>query len=896
MKQRLWLVVGLVLLLSVTANVFAKPRPKPKLLTKPEYLATKATEDTVFFDNFESDTLKWDSMDIAVQEPFWHIDTYSPIGAYSGHHWWCGTNQFAGSWTTSPGYGCGWVQMLYSPDFDLSTVTADSIQLGFYHYYNVEPPSVTDDWDCVNLWGSTDGGGNWFILRPDTFLSEGGGAAAYNLKNSYAWKYTGMFPDSIPIPGWGGSNGAWKYVVFDLSAYKGGNLSLRFATVSDPAEADEDGGPYNGAWYMDNIAIDTISLGGTRGNIFLDDAELGNIGWTVGSKTPVYNWHQTTYRAKSATHSWYCGNEITKLYTWGQSDGIVSPYIDLTPVQNTQPCYLDFAIWADVTDDGTNPPESVLDNWVVDVSEDSGKTWRGITGFVYLDASLAWTTHSATNGVLELNDYIGKVIKVRIAFSSDGDTLYGEGLYVDDFIITGKTREPLPPANTVLLVDNDGNAVDLKDESWTKYMEASLANLGYRYSLATIGSNKVMPAGYLEQFPVVVWNLGSNYDGRVGASYMALTPYDQENIKSYLDNGGKLWMSGQTYMGFSSPVLDTTVHSNLWSDYLHLAPDNGWFSSTCYTGTGVASDPIGDGLYDSLLYAPLNGSGIGWTFPNYGYGLTPDPAFSDAAGFLTDDGGNFNGIRYWDGVSGNYQMVYTSFPFEAISSQLKRDTLASRIIQWLLPGTPEYMPPAVPTGLTATQQYDSVVCAWTANSEPDLAGYNVYRALQVGLPVWVKIGTVATNSFVDKSITDGDIYHYAVTAFDDKLPPNESVFSSWFYLQITSWKGVEGEPVKSTPRSFSLGQNNPNPFSRSTNIQFALPAQSQVRLVVYNITGQQVRTLVDENLSPGYHNITWNGRDQSGRAAANGIYFYRMEASGSNGQKFAQTKRLNLVK
>jgi len=467
---------------------------------------------------------------------------------------------------------------------------------------------------------------------------------------------------------------------------------------------------------------------------------------------------------------------------------------------------------------------------------------------------------------------------------------------VDNFIITGKTQEPLPGPNTVLLVDNDGSAVDIRNESWTKYMEASLANLGYRYSLATIGYNKSMPAGYLEQFPLVIWNLGANYDGRAGASYFALTPYDQENIKSYLNNGGKLWMSGQNYLGFSAPALDTTVHSNLWSDYLHLAPDNGWFSSTCYTGTGVAGDPIGDGLYDSLLYDPINGGGSIWSTPGYGYGLTPDPAFSDAAGFITDDGGNFIGIRYWDGTSGNYQMVYTSFPFEAVSLPEKRDTLASRIIQWLMPGALEYMPPAVPTGLSATQQYDSVICAWDANSEPDLAGYNVYRSLQVGLPVWVKIGTAATNNFVDKAIADGAIYHYAVTAFDDKLPANESVLSSWFYLQVTSWKGVEGEPVASSPRYFSLGQNNPNPFSRSTNIQFALPAQSRVRLVVYNITGQQIRTLVDDNLNPGYHNITWNGSDQSGRAVANGIYFYRMEATGANGQKFAQTKRLNLVK
>jgi len=901
--------MGLVLLLSFTSVLFAKPRPKAKVMPLKAPLAAKATVDTVFFDNFETDTMGWDTMDMATQEPYWNINTYSPIGAYAGQHWWCGTNDFAGVWPNSPGYGNGWVQMLQSPAFDLTAISSDSVQLKFYHYYNIEPPGGGDDWDCVNLWGSTDGGDNWFILRPDTIRSQGGGTAAYNLKKSYAWTYTGMVPDTFPVPGWGGTNGAWKYVAFDLSAYKGQNLSLRFATVSDPLESDENGGPYHGAWYIDNISVDTVYNTGVRGPIFFDDCELGNLGWTAGSKPPKIHWHKTTFRSASATQSWYCGDDSTRQYWWGYSDAIVSPLIDLTPVQNTQPCYVDFKVFPALPDDGTDA-NTYWDCYSVDISADSGKSWAGVTPYIYIDNTAAWVDQSVI-GVLDISNYIGKVVKIRIGMSSDGDFNVGEGLYVDDFIVTGKTREPLPGPSTILLVDNDGNAVDLKAESWTKYMEASVANLGYRYSLATIGTNKVMPTGYLEQFPVVIWNLGANYDGKAGASYKALTPYDQENLKSYLDNGGKLWMAGQTYFGFSAPALDTTVHPNLWSDYLHLAPDNGWINTTCYTGTGVASDPIGDGLYDSLLYDPINGGGAIWTTPNYGYSLTPDPAFSDAAGFLTDDGANFIGIRYWDGVSGNYQMVYTSFPFEAVSSQLKRDTLASRIIQWLLPGAPEYMPPAVPTGLTAAQQYDSVVCAWNANSEPDLVGYNVYRALQVGLPVWVKIGTVATNSFVDKSITDGAIYHYAVTAFDDKLPANESVLSTWFYLQVTSWKGVEGEPVASSPRYFSLGQNTPNPFSRSTNIQFALPAQSRVRLVVYNITGQQVRTLVDDNLNPGFHNITWNGSDKSGQAVANGIYFYRMtatnsnnsggsasggEASGSNGQKFAQTKRLNLVK
>jgi len=893
MKQKLWLAMGLVLLLGVTANVFAKPRPKAKVMPFKAPLAAKAVVDTVFFDNFETDTMGWDTMDMASQEPYWHIDTYSPIGAFAGHHWWCGTNDFAGVWPNSPGYGNGWVQMLQSPAFDLTTVTSDSVQLKFYHYYNIEPPGGGEDWDCVNLWGSTDGGDKWFILRPDTIRSQGGGTAAYNLKKSYAWTYTGMVPDTFPVPGWGGTNGAWKYVAFDLSPYKGQSLSLRFATVSDPLESDENGGPYRGAWYVDNISVDTVYNSGVRGPIFFDDCESGNLGWTAGSKPPKINWHKTTYRSTSSSHSWYCGDEATKQYWWGYSDAIVSPLIDLTPVQNTQPCYVDFKVFPALPDDGSDA-NTFFDSYSVDISADSGKSWVGVTPYIYIDNRAAWVDQSVI-GVLDISNYIGKIVKIRIGMNSDGDFNVGEGLYVDDFIVTGKTREILPPPATILLVDNDGNAVDLAANSWTKYMESSLANLGYRYSLATIGSNKVMTPGYLEQFPTVIWNLGSNFDYRTGPGYRALTAVDQVNIMAYLDNGGKLWMSGQYYFFANGTQLDTTVHPNFWMDYLHLAPENGWAATTSYWGYGETGDPIGDGLADSLLYDPLNG-GYPWTGPSKAYSLNPDGANYPVAGFMMNDDSTFNGLRYQDAGAG-YKLVYTAFPFEAVSSQLKRDTLASRVIQWLLPGAPEYMPPAVPVGLAAVQQYDSVVCAWNANSEPDLAGYNVYRALQVGLPVWVKIGTVTTNSFMDKSITAGAVYHYAVTAFDDKLPANESVLSSWFYLQAVAWKtGVEGEPVASAPGYFSLGQNNPNPFNRSTSIQLALPAQSRIRLVVYNITGQQVKTLVDDNLNSGYHNITWNGRDQSGQSVANGIYFYRMEASGANGQKFAQTKRLNLVK
>lgn len=86
-------------------------------------------------------------------------------------------------------------------------------------------------------------------------------------------------------------------------------------------------------------------------------------------------------------------------------------------------------------------------------------------------------------------------------------------------------------------------------------------------------------------------------------------------------------------------------------------------------------------------------------------------------------------------------------------------------------------------------------------------------------------------------------------------------------------------PERATlPASYRLDQNYPNPFNPATSIRFALPATSNVRLVVYNVLGQNVRTLVDEPLGAGEHSLIWDGRSDADRALASGVYFYRLEA------------------
>ncbi|RPJ47880.1 MAG: T9SS C-terminal target domain-containing protein [Candidatus Latescibacterota bacterium] len=81
------------------------------------------------------------------------------------------------------------------------------------------------------------------------------------------------------------------------------------------------------------------------------------------------------------------------------------------------------------------------------------------------------------------------------------------------------------------------------------------------------------------------------------------------------------------------------------------------------------------------------------------------------------------------------------------------------------------------------------------------------------------------------------------------------------------------------PGLFALRQNVPNPFNPTTSILFDLPAQTRTTLRVYDIAGREVRTLVDGMMDGGQHSATWDGKDNAGRDAASGVYFYRLDAA-----------------
>jgi flagellar hook assembly protein FlgD len=107
-------------------------------------------------------------------------------------------------------------------------------------------------------------------------------------------------------------------------------------------------------------------------------------------------------------------------------------------------------------------------------------------------------------------------------------------------------------------------------------------------------------------------------------------------------------------------------------------------------------------------------------------------------------------------------------------------------------------------------------------------------------------------------------------------------------------KQQASDPVATSvaaPHQFALAQNYPNPFNPETEIRYQLPENCQVSLVIYNLLGQQIRMLVENQQPAGFHAVRWDGKDEHGHNLASGIYTYRLEAG-----SYVASKKLALVR
>ena len=184
---------------------------------------------------------------------------------------------------------------------------------------------------------------------------------------------------------------------------------------------------------------------------------------------------------------------------------------------------------------------------------------------------------------------------------------------------------------------------------------------------------------------------------------------------------------------------------------------------------------------------------------------------------------------------------------------------------------------------TSSVSNNNVELNWRTISEQNNSGFAVERKNSIN-STWNNIGFIAgagnstterSYSFHDNSIATGR-YSYRLKQTD---------FNGNFkYYELGN------EVIVGIPAKFSLAQNYPNPFNPVTNINFELPVDSKVSIKIFDISGREVSSLINEARPAGYYSVSFNASSLS-----SGVYFYKLSAEGS-GQKFEVTKKMMLIK
>ncbi|MEF3695282.1 MAG: FlgD immunoglobulin-like domain containing protein [Candidatus Cloacimonadota bacterium] len=399
MKQR-WLV--LLALVALTAMLMAGN--------------TSRYEVVHYQEDFESGATGWTHYDGGEAPSNWHI--YNN-GDAQGNVWWMGDPDLA-SGANIGGYHDHHYVVLDTP---ARTIAAGSTALTFkLRYYVEEPTGATapyTGWDACNVRISTDGGTTWTPIS---------GTPAYNMTSAYSFGFEhGEGPN---IPGWGGVQATWVNANFDLSAYVGQSVKIRFAFGSDPAYSTGD------APAMFGMMVDDISVGGYTNN-GVDDGQM-----TWSSMVPLGgdHWHiATDALAPSPSHVMALSND-QGTYNTNMMNYLVSPEIVLPTSGDIR---ADFMIKGLFTDPDTFPE---VDYFGWEISVDGGISWLAMSNpfgdpagsnYVYSDAPPEWASmvdSYTLTGLLSPN-YAGQTAIFRWYFKSDSDAPSGTGLMIDDFKI-----------------------------------------------------------------------------------------------------------------------------------------------------------------------------------------------------------------------------------------------------------------------------------------------------------------------------------------------------------------------------------------------------------------------------------------------------------------------------
>lgn len=397
------------------------------------------------------------------------------------------------------------------------------------------------------------------------------------------------------------------------------------------------------------------------------------------------------------------------------------------------------------------------------------------------------------------------------------------------------------------------------------------------------------------------WNAGPCYlipadangapDTSSGYTTIPVPPYSG-NIRDLTiapDNSGTMFLWGSdatsTLRKFDAGMNQIATYAT-GGDYRAIAWDpvtggfwNGDFSgaATCYdtTGTLLASSPSGSAVASKYgaaftTTAQLPGVNSVWwwsqigVIPNRSGMLTQIDIATDAVIAQYSFSGG-------DATAGGAEVCQIGNEWILILN-FQNIALEGYVIGVI---------PVELTSFTANASGNNVTLHWVTSSETNNQGYEVHRSSNGN---WERVGYVEGNgttteehsySFTESNLTSGTHY-YRLRQIDF-----DGTYEDYYEISVEV----------SAPSNYALEQNYPNPFNPSTKISYSLAVDSKVSINVFNVLGEEVATLLDGNIAAGNHTVDFNAAGLN-----SGVYLYKINAVGIDGQEFSQVRKMMLTK
>ncbi|MFZ4591637.1 MAG: T9SS type A sorting domain-containing protein [Ignavibacteria bacterium] len=544
------------------------------------------------------------------------------------------------------------------------------------------------------------------------------------------------------------------------------------------------------------------------------------------------------------------------------------------------------------TNGPTNLTINLIDNTVA-ITMGASRTIGGTLSLVYGKLKTNATFTTTVNGILERKDGIYDGVGTKIAYGSTAKLRY-IGTYKEigsEFPVNGYTQ-PDSPKDLEISLYHDTNTVLFSSErningTLTLTKGVMVISTGITFILGSSTST----VGILER------ELGNNYTGKTGRIW--------GNFKRWLANTiitDVLFPMGTNaiYRPFKlSITTQFTAGGCLTIKYIATSPTGG-------NSPLPADDPDTDAQGNRNVNTYWNGgywtlatdNVIDLTSGAYSVGLNTagitsgvgapaklrvmmKSALTDTWGYLDGSTRKLRG-SHLDGGSG--------FALRGSLGLFSEQVKAATSSIWGIGGAdaaPDYnilqgVNPVTLQSFTTNIFGKNINLNWVTESEINNAGFDIERKTLDGN--WSKVGYVQGNgtrntptnySYTDRNLNTGK-YQYRLKQID-----NNGNFE---------YHNLSGSVEVGVPKNYELSQNYPNPFNPTTKIDFSLPFDSKVNLIIYDLTGREVKTLVNEARQAGYHTVEMNASMLS-----SGTYFFRIIAN-ANGKDFISTKKMVLVK